>query len=297
MKISLITVCYNSAATIRDSLASAFSQKNVTLECIVVDGASTDGTVSILSEFERKARNGDAHLTFKWISEPDRGLYDAMNKGIRMATGDIVGILNADDVFQSDETLAHVAAAFEQERGQRTRETGRDPGCAESRDRESEPLEPSVDVVYADIRFVKGGWCVDELRTAKTVRYCSAKHFRPWMFRFAVMVPHPSFYCRRELFDKYGAYSLDYRICADFELVLRYLWKYRLRTRYLDECVVTMRLGGASTASLASTIRINQEDLKALKANGCWSALWLIYLKYLFKIWGFVFKGNHVPPQ
>ena len=145
--------------------------------------------------------------------------------------------------------------------------------------------------MYADIRFVKEGETVEALRGAKTVRYCSAKRWRPWMFRFAAMVPHPSFYVRRECFERLGGYSLDYRICADFELELRYLGLAKLRAAYLPECVVIMRMGGASTASWRSNVVINREDLRALRANGVWSCLPLIYLKYLFKIWGFVFRG------
>jgi hypothetical protein len=112
------------------------------------------------------------------------------------------------------------------------------------------------------------------------------------MFRFAAMVPHPSFYARRECFDKLGMYSLDYRICADFELVLRFLGIAKLPSVYLPKCVVVMRTGGASTAGWRSNVEINREDLRALKANGVWSCLPLIYLKYLFKIWGFVFRGR-----
>ena len=110
------------------------------------------------------------------------------------------------------------------------------------------------------------------------------------MFRFAAMVPHPSFYVRRECFARFGGYSLDYRICADFELVLRYLYLAKLRAAYLPECVVVMRMGGMSTAGWRSNIVINREDLRALRFHGIWSCLPLIYLKYLFKIWGFVFK-------
>ena len=264
MLISLITVCYNSASTILDTLNSASSQKGVDLEYIVVDGASKDGTVDIIRGFEAdlKTRSLVSNFTFKWISEPDRGLYDAINKGISLATGDIVGILNADDVFESQETLSHVSRVFSE-------------NCNDER--------KPIDAIYGDIRFVNelGG---------RTVRYCRAKWFRPWMFRFAVMIPHPSFYCKRELFDKFGAYSLDYRICADFELVMRYMWKHQIRTKYLSECMVIMRTGGASTAGIRSNILINKEDLKALKKNGYWSSLWLIYLKYIFKIWGFLIR-------
>ena len=275
MKISLITACYNSEATIRTAIDSVLSQKGVDIEYIVVDGGSKDGTVDIIKEYADKTLNSQLltpNFTFRWLSESDKGMYDAINKGIKMATGDVVGILNADDVLASDETLAHIVSAF---------------------NTDSYPLAPDssrIDAVYADIRFVKEGETVAALREAKTVRYCSAKRWRPWMFRFAAMVPHPSFYVRRECFEKLGGYSLDYRICADFELELRYLYLAKLKAAYLPECVVVMRMGGMSTAGWRSNIVINREDLRALRSHGIWSCLPLIYLKYLFKIWGFVFK-------
>jgi glycosyltransferase involved in cell wall biosynthesis len=288
IKVSIITVCYNSVGTIKTALESVFAQKNVDLEYIVVDGGSKDGTVDVLKEYAEKTLNSQLstpNFTFRWISESDQGMYDAINKGIGMATGDIVGILNADDVLASDDSLAKISSEFRVG----SLELGE---CVENGDQKLECRSQGlgVDAVYADIRFVNKGSSVEQLRSAKSVRYCSAKYFRPWMFRFAVMVPHPSFYCRRELFEKYGAYSLDYRICADFELVMRYMWKHRIRTRYINECVVVMRTGGVSTSGIKSNMLINQEDLKALKSNGYWSALWLIYLKYFFKIWGYVFK-------
>ena len=257
MKISLITACYKSAGTLRTAMDSVLEQKGVELDYIVVDGGSDDGTVELLKEYEAKFAG-----RMRWISEKDRGMYDAINKGIKIATGDIVGILNADDILECDSTLANVAAAFHE----------------------------GIDAVYADIRFVKEGDSVEELRAAKNVRYCSAARWRPWMFRFAAMVPHPSFYARRECFDRLGDYSLDYRICADFELVLRFIGIAKLRSAYLPECVVLMRMGGASTAGWRSNVEINREDLRALRSHGIWSCLPLIYLKYLFKIWGFVFQ-------
>ena len=267
MKISLITACYNSAKTIKTAIDSVLSQKGVEIEYIVVDGGSKDGTVDLLKSYEPKF-NG----WMRWISEPDKGMYDAINKGIKMATGDVVGILNADDVLASDDTLAHIVSAF---------------------NTDSYPLAPDssrIDAVYADIRFVKEGESVEAVRKAETVRYCSAKRWRPWMFRFAAMVPHPSFYVRRECFERLGGYSLDYRICADFELELRYLYLAKLRAAYLPECVVVMRMGGMSTAGWRSNVLINREDLRALRAHGIWSCLPLIYLKYLFKIWGFILR-------
>ena len=256
MKVSLITACYNAEKTIGNALASVARQKGVEIEYLIMDGGSTDGTVAQIKAFAAQAQVIPS-LTVVWESVRDKGMYDAINKGIKQASGDIVGILNADDMLSDGSTLATIAATF----------------------------GPDVDATYGDIRFVRelGG---------RTVRYCSARRFRPWMFRFAVMVPHPSFYCRRELFAQFGGYSLDYRICADFELVMRYLWKHRVRARYIPKCLVEMRLGGASTAGLRSTVEINREDLRALRANGYWSCRPLIYLKYLFKIWGFVFRGN-----
>ena len=254
MRITLITACYNSVETIGDTFKSVARQnlEGNELEYIIMDGGSTDGTVEAIKAFAEKVpRKG---LTVVWQSEKDKGLYDAINKGIAKATGDVVGILNADDIFEDEGTLAAIAAEF----------------------------TAGVEAVYADIRFVKelGG---------PTVRYCSARHFSPWMFRFGVMIPHPSFYCRREKFAALGGYSLDYRICADFELVLRFLGKNHLKAKYLPRCVVTMRMGGLSTAGIKSTLEINREDLRALKSNGYWSAMPLLYLRYFFKIWGFLF--------
>ena len=275
MKISLITACYNSAKTIKTAIDSVLAQKGVDIEYIVVDGGSTDGTVDIIKEYSTRS-TCSTRFSFKWISERDRGMYDAINKGIKMATGDIVGILNADDVLATDDTLAHIAFAFEQ----------KEPPVPRS----PFPVPQRIDALYADIRFVKEGETVEALREAPTVRYCSAARWRPWMFRFAAMVPHPSFYVRRECFERLGGYSLDYRICADFELELRYLLLAKLRAAYLPECVVIMRMGGMSTSGWRSNLVINREDLRALRAHGIWSCMPLIYLKYLFKIWGFVFR-------
>ena len=282
MKITLITACFNSAGTIGTAIESVLSQKGVDVEYIVVDGGSKDGTVEIIKEYAEKTLNSQLltpNFTFRWLSESDQGMYDAINKGIKMATGDVMGILNADDVLASDETLKRIAEAFE------------------SGGVESGGVGERVDCGYADIRFVTRQDAASPcrgslscLRNAEAVRYCSAKSWRPWMFRFAAMVPHPSFYVRRECFDRLGGYSLDYRICADFELELRYLYLAKLKAAYLPECVVVMRMGGMSTAGWRSNIVINREDLRALRSHGIWSCLPLIYLKYLFKIWGFVFK-------
>ena len=227
-------------------------------------GGSTDGTVEEIKNCELRIKNGGSEgFSFKWVSEKDRGMYDAMNKGIRMATGDVIGILNADDVLDGENVLAKVASTF--------REQGTGNG-------------KQVDGLYGDVRFVRelGG---------KTVRYCSGKWFRPWMFRFGVQTAHPSTFFRKECFAKWGGYSLDFGMYGDFELLCRFIWKNKARMQYLSISTTVMRMGGASTNGWRTTLKINQSDLRALKANGCWSCLPLLYSRYLAKIWGFVFRG------
>ena len=285
MKISVITVCYNAARTIRDAMESVAAQaqvegeRRIEIEHIVLDGGSTDGTVEKVKGNSEKVK-GKAGFTFKWVSEKDRGMYDALNKGIRMATGDVIGILNADDVLAEENTLARIVRLFDCS------------GC-------------SIDGCYGDIRFVRGdsltqrhggteGVAGDlkDLRNEKTIRYCSGKWFRPWMFRFGTQTAHPSTFFRKECFEKWGEYSLDYGMYGDFELLCRFIWKNKARMKYLPICTTVMRMGGASTDGWRTTLKINRSDLRALRANGCWSCLPLLYSRYLFKIWGFLFRGE-----
>ena len=250
MNISLITACYNSAATIRSCLDSVLSQQGIDLEYIVVDGGSKDGTVDIIKEYSTRSTSP---TRFKYISERDRGMYDAINKGIKMATGDVVGILNADDMFESPKTLAHIASVF----------------------------TPDVDAIYADIRFVK-----DDLQT--TSRYYSAKHWKPWMLQWGKMPPHPSVYIRRSLFGQYGLYKLGYDIAADYELLIRYLRMAKLKTRYLNECLVRMRMGGKSTRGWKSFKTLNKEIVRGNLENGYFCCFPMLLPKYLFKIFEFI---------
>ena len=182
-----------------------------------------------------------------------------MHEASKMATGDVIGILNADDVLAEDDVLGRIVRLFE---------------CSDC----------SIDGCYGDIRFVKelGG---------PTVRYCSGKWFRPWMFRFGTQTAHPSTFFRKECFAKWGAYSLDYGMYGDFELLCRFIWKNKARMKYLPICTTVMRMGGASTNGWRTTLKINRSDLRALKANGCWSCLPFLYLRYLLKIWGFISRG------
>ena len=260
MKITLITACFNSEMTIRTAIASVLSQKGVDVEYIVVDGGSTDGTVDIIKGYEKELLNLSTlqPFNFRWLSEKDSGMYDAINKGIKMATGDVVGILNADDMFESEDTLAHVVDCFDR----------------------AEHVE-RIDCVYAYIRFVK-----DDLQT--TSRYYSAKHWKPWMLQWGKMPPHPSVYIRRVLFDRYGLYKLGYDIAADYELLIRYLRMAKLNTRYLNECLVRMRMGGKSTRGWKSFKTLNREIVRGNLENGYFCCFPMLLPKYLFKIFEFI---------
>ncbi len=222
------------------------SQKGVEVEYIVVDGGSSDGTKELLAGFSET-------FPCRWLSEPDRGMYDAINKGIALATGDVVGTLNADDMLDSPDALAKVVAAF----------------------------TDGVDAVYSDIRFVG-----DDLET--TLRHYGASHWRPWMLRWGKMPPHPSLYIRRELFSKLGLYKLDYDIAADYELIVRYLRKAGVHARYIDATLVKMRLGGKSTRGWRSNLKLNQEIVRGNRENGYFCCLPMLAPKYLFKIFEFI---------
>ncbi len=252
MTVSIVTVCYNSAAVIRTALESVLSQRGADLDYIVVDGGSDDGTVDILREYEAKFGG-----RMRWISERDEGMYDAINKGVKMSTGDIVGILNADDRLEDPDTVAYIAASF----------------------------TPDVDSVYGDIRFVRG-------ESLETTRYYSSRRWRPWMHNWGFMPAHPSIYVRREVFLRTGGYKLGYDISADFEWMVRLFCRERISRRYLPRCLVTMRLGGRSTAGLGAMLKLNVENVRANRANGYFCILPMMLPKYFYKIWGFVFRGN-----
>lgn len=248
--ISVITVCFNSEKIILDCLSSSSSQLFRNFEHIVIDGKSSDSTVSLL--------DNASLINLRWMSEPDSGLYDAMNKGIRMATCDVVGILNSDDVFYDDQVLAKVAQAFEE--------------------------EPELDAVIGDIVFVKE----DDLN--QIVRRYSAKNWTPSKFVWGYMPPHPSFFVRREWFEKLGYYKTDYKIAADYELLIRFLLKGGLRWKYLPLTTTKMRMGGLSTRGIQSLITLNKEIYRACRENGVYTNYAMIYSKYLFKPFEFIFK-------
>lgn len=250
MKLSIITATYNSERTLRDTMESILNQTFQDFEYIIVDGASKDATLDIIREYEPRFQG-----KMRYLSEPDKGIYDAMNKGFAMATGDVIGILNSDDFFTSEDVLQAVVDGFAGE---------------------------YVDAVYADIHFVG----TDDL--TKCVRYYSSSVFRPWMMRFGMIPAHPSFYCRKAVYDQYGSFDTTYRIAADFEILLRLIFIHRIRTRYVKKDFVTMRLGGASTTGYGSWSLIMKEHLQIMKQHGVVTNRFLLSLRYIYKLFEFL---------
>lgn len=243
MKISIITVCYNSAITIRDTIESVLAQTYPNIEYIIVDGVSTDNTLAIISEYQDKIT--------RVISEPDKGLYDAMNKGILAATGDFVGILNSDDLFDNSEVIDNLVKFITQ--------------------------YPDFDAVYTDLIYVS------QHDINKKTRTYRVKNISLWKIRFGFMLPHPTFYVKRELFQKLGFYKINYRVAADFELMLRFLLNKISITR-LPITTVRMREGGISSTGFWWIIHQNMEIVRACKENGFYTNLLFISMKIPFKL-------------
>ncbi|MEO0471345.1 MAG: glycosyltransferase family 2 protein [Bacteroidota bacterium] len=243
MKISIITVCFNAAATIRDAIESVLQQDFPEIEYIVIDGQSTDGTLDILAEYDDQI----THV----ISEPDEGLYDAMNKGIGLASGEVVGILNADDFYPEKDILSSVAAAFK---------------------------EGATDTLFGDLVYVRD----EDLN--KVVRFFPGKGFHPNKMAQGMMPPHPTFFVRRKLYAQFGGFNTDYDICADFDLMVRLFCLHQVSYQYLPKTIVKMRTGGSSTQGIKSTLKINQEMLQSCRSHGISTSLPRIYSKYFTKI-------------
>lgn len=252
MKVSLITVTYNSGATLKDTIESVLSQDYNNIEYIIIDGKSTDNTLNIIQKYEPLFSG-----RIKYISEKDNGLYDAMNKGIMKATGDIIGILNSDDFFTTNNIITQITNAFKK--------------------------NSSIDAVYGDIHFVNP----NDLN--KCVRYYSSRIFKRSLMRLGFMPAHPSFYIKRECILKYGLYKTHYKIAADFEFLLRTIFVHKIKTLYLPIDMVTMRTGGASTAGLKSYKQIMREHLKAFKENHVFTNRMILSLRYIYKITGILF--------
>lgn len=250
MTISILTVCFQSAATLEMTIQSVLNQDYPHIEYIVVDGASKDGTVDILKKYADRIR---------YISEPDRGIYDAMNKGLALATGDIIGVIGADDFYPSRDVLSTVAQTFEQN---------------------------EIDAVFGDVQFVNPENIQTVVRYWKESDYHRDKWLQGWM------PPHTTFYLKKSVYDQYGPYRTDFTCSADYELMLRILFKNHVSAKYIPKVLMTMRNGGTSTASWKHRWVANQEDRKAWKINQLrprWYTLWwkpLSKIKQLFQYSG-----------
>ena len=243
MKISIITVSYNSASTIEDTIKSVIGQTHSDLEYIVVDGGSTDGTIDIIKKHDSRIS--------KWVSEPDKGIYDAMNKGISMATGDMVGMLNSDDFYADRNVLSRVAGTFEK--------TG-------------------ADSCYGDLLYV------DPVNTDSVKRYWKSGSYNTGHFYWGWMPPHPTFFVRREVYYKYGLFNLSLGSSADYELMVRFLLKNGVSTYYIPEVLVKMRSGGVSNASAGNRVKANRMDRLAWEVNGLKPYPWTFWMKPLRKV-------------
>lgn len=247
MKISIITVAFNAAHTIADTLESVAGQTHSEIEHIVVDGASTDGTLDVVRRHGQRVA--------RLISEPDHGIYDAMNKGIRLATGDVIGFLNADDKYPDTGVLARVSAVLEREK---------------------------LDALFGDAEFVSSA------RPDQPVRRYRSERFRPDRIAWGWMPAHPTLFLRRRVYERFGMFRTDYRIAGDFELVARMFHGGTLRYRHLPEVLVRMRTGGVSTGGWRNTILLNREVLRACRENGIQTNLPKILSKYPAKLLEFL---------
>ena len=242
MNLSIITAVRNGAETLRGCIESVQKQ-TIPAEHIIIDGASTDGTFDVIAQYRSSIA--------KVISEPDKGIYYALNKGLRLASGDVIGLLHGDDLYAHARVLESVVKPFE---------------------------EQNVDSCYGDLLYV------DKNDTDKIIRYWKASEYHHGKFKYGWMPPHPTFFVRREIYEKYGYFNTDFRIAADYELMLRFLEKHKISTYYIPEVLIKMRLGGASNRSLKNMWIKSSEDYKAWKVNNLNGGLYTILLKNFSKI-------------
>lgn len=250
LKVSIITVAYNSAETIGHTIESVLTQSYPNIEYWIIDGLSNDNTIQIIESYKEKF-NGRLH----WISEKDKGIYDAMNKGIVRCSGDVIGILNSDDFFTDNKVIEKMTQAFTND----------------------------IDAAYGDVHFVKAN------NLNKCVRYYSGRVFKPWMVKYGFIPPHPSLYIRKDIFEKYGVYDDSYKISADFEIIARLLYKNKIKAKYIHLDFVTMRVGGASTKNWKARKLGTKEDIIACKQLGIKTNNFNIWCKYFIKTWETIF--------
>lgn len=241
MKISIITITYNSAKTVQRALASVQGQTYADIEHIIVDGASTDGTKEVIESYAK------LHPNVRWVSEKDEGIYNAINKGIRMATGDVIGFLHSDDVLFAPDSIEHIAAAF---------------------------ASTGADVVYGDLQYCRGN---------RVVRHWESNAFNPLSLKYGWMPPHPTVYVRKRVYDQVGEYDEWFRISADYDMMLR-IFSAGYKTHYIPEVIVSMEIGGASNKNTKARLSKTQEDYIALKKNHIGAGYLTVACKQLRKV-------------
>lgn len=242
MKISIITVTYNCVSVLSDCLNSVASQTYNNIEHIVIDGASTDGTLSLL--------NSKKHQLDTLVSELDEGIYDAMNKGIKIAKGDIIGFLNSDDFYANNEVISKVVSEFKK--------------------------EPSLDACYADLIYV------NQLNTSKIVRYFKSREFKQGLFSKGWCPPHPTFFARRSVYERFGNFDLNFRIASDVELMMRFLEIHKINSRYIPEVWIKMRMGGTTNKNIKNIWAQNQEVISSFDKNGLSVNLIIFFINKIF---------------
>ncbi len=243
MKVTIITVVYNGRAFIADCIESVLRQSYTDTEYIIVDGGSADGTVELIHSYGSRI--------CRFVSEKDLGIYDAMNKGIAMATGDIIGILNADDFFSGDDILEKIVGTF---------------------------TATGTDIVYGNLFYIS------RKNSARIVRKWTGRPYHDKLFASGWMPAHPTFYARKELFDRYGGYDLAYGSAADYELMLRFMHKFRVKASYLPAVFVRMRTGGVSNSSIRNRLKSMVSDYRAMHRNEIRYPLLVILMKLLRKL-------------
>lgn len=242
MKISIITSVYNNQETIAEAINSVLSQTYSDIEYIIIDGGSTDDTVNIIKSYQNRLA--------AFISEPDKGIYDGLNKGIKLATGDVIGFLHSDDLYENNRVIEKVALAF---------------------------IDNAIDSAYGDLTYV------NKNDPTKIIRYWKSGKFLLNKLRNGWMPPHPTFFVKRKVYEQYGLFDTHFRIAADYDLMLRFLGKYQISTQYIPSVLIKMRVGGESNKSLKNVLRKSAEDLQAMKNNGI-GGIFSLIIKNLSKL-------------
>ena len=243
MKISIITITYNSESTLEQTIQSVVNQSYPDIEYIIVDGKSNDNSLNIIEKYK-------SHIT-SIVSEKDAGLYDALNKGIELATGEVIGFLHSDDFYINNQVIQKYANTF---------------------------LKTQCDAVYSDLYYV------DRTNTDSIIRKWKSGKYHPTSFKNGWMPPHPTFFVKKEMYSKYGKFNLDFKSAADYELMLRFILKHKIKIAYLPEYTINMRVGGKSNLTLKNRVFANLEDRLAWKKNGLKPRFYTLYLKPLRKL-------------